>query len=185
MSRRPAPLPDHLRGRAFGLGEAAGVSDKRLRAADLWAPAYGVRLPAGVDDLRAQLRARLCRLPEGAVYSHATAALLWKLPLPPRHAREGSVCITTPRGVRARRGKHVIGWQRDLPDSDRSTLDGIPATSLIRTFCDLGDILSSPNSSPSGMCSCRIVAGGCPPRPSPPRSSVAHVDAQGSGWRSR
>mgnify|MGYP004505268973 CR=1 FL=1 len=141
MARPPDPLPSHLQGRAFSV-RGAGVAPKRLRASDVWAPAHGIRMPAGVDDMRAQLRARALRLPDGAVYSHATAALLWGLPLPHRHAWDGSVHITTPRGVRARRGRRVRGHQCDLPVEDVGRLGDIPATSLGRTFCDLADILA-------------------------------------------
>lgn len=139
MARRPDPLPCALQGRAFSV-RGAGVPRKRLRASDLWAPAHGVRLPAGVD-MRAQLAARALRLPPGAALSHATAALMWRLPLPPVHHWNGSVHITTPPGVRARRGKGVTGYQRELPAGDVGAFGEIPATSLTRTFCDLADIL--------------------------------------------
>jgi len=92
--------------------------------------------------MAAQLRARLCRLPEGATFSHATAALLWGLPLPLRLSWDGSVHITTPPGTRARRGRGVTGYQRNLPPTDQVRLGDVPCTGLIRTFCDLAEVLT-------------------------------------------
>ncbi|KQZ11979.1 hypothetical protein ASD19_01610 [Microbacterium sp. Root53] len=142
MPRSPKPLPERLRGRAFRRDEAAEVSDARLRRGDLWSPARGVRLPVARDGADDILRARALLIPEGGAYSHTSAAHLHRIPLP--HDRDGVavVHVTTPRGTRARRGRGVVGHQRRLVPDDVVVLHGAPCTRLLRTFCDLADVLT-------------------------------------------
>ncbi|WP_203138055.1 hypothetical protein [Microbacterium sp. JZ31] len=137
-----APLPDHLRGQAFRVADC-GLSARRRRGTDLRRPAYGTRLPAEVTDLASDLRARALMLPEGAVYSHVTVALLTKVPLPLRLAEAPAIHVTTPFGTRARRGRGVVGHQRQLAPEDRMTWSDVRCTSRGRMFCDLADLLST------------------------------------------
>jgi hypothetical protein len=71
---------------------------------------------------------------ERAVLSHGDAAALWDL-LPPKGSR---VHVTTPRGLRARRGI-VLHQVRSLHPEDRTVRDGIPVTSLARTLLDVAE----------------------------------------------
>ncbi|GAA3900356.1 hypothetical protein GCM10022382_04190 [Microbacterium invictum] len=104
MARRPRPLPDAL-GDAFSVEQArvAGVSSGRLRGSDLLRPFRGTRMrPICVDDdtsdddvspmmreanaLQAEIGRRAQALatvaPPAWVFTHATAAVLWGLPMP-------------------------------------------------------------------------------------------------------
>lgn len=141
MSRRPAPLPEPLRGRAFRSDEASGLPAGRLRRSDLWSPARGIRMPAELTEPLDILRARQLLIPEGGAYSHTTAARVLGGPVP--HDRDGvaTVHITTPPHIRRRRGKAVIGHSRPLAASDVAVVHGVRCTRLFRTFCDLADVL--------------------------------------------
>lgn len=77
--RRAAPLPPELSGRPFTVREALalGVTPKRLRSADVWAPFRGVRVPVALGwDARLRARAGLLVCPPGTsvVGLHAVAA---------------------------------------------------------------------------------------------------------------
>ncbi|MER7797392.1 hypothetical protein [Microbacterium sp. NPDC096154] len=143
MPRAATPLPESLRDRAFRRDEAREVSTGRLRGADLWAPARGLRLPAGRTRPEDILGARALLLPDGAAYSHTTAAHLLGVPMPYTDDGVGTIHITTPRGTRARRGKGVVGHQRVLEPHDIAIVRGVPCTRLFRTFCDLADVLTT------------------------------------------
>jgi very-short-patch-repair endonuclease len=72
---------------------------------------------------------------EGAVISHGSAAVLWRLPW-----RQGArIDVTVPgRGARSRRRLVVVHRAR-LDPSEATTIDGIPVTSPSRTLIDLAD----------------------------------------------
>ncbi|WP_345750961.1 hypothetical protein [Microbacterium rhizophilus] len=89
-----------------------------------------------------ELRARALMLPSGTVYSHGTAGLLMKIPLPRRLKEGADIHLTSPVGTRARRGRGVIGHQRGLAAEDVMTWSGVRCTSRGRTFCDLADLLT-------------------------------------------
>lgn len=100
VSRSPEELPRELKAGPFKLaqGRAAGLGVKRMRGRDLNRPVRGVRRaagdelddPVGSDDrwatadarLRARCAAVELAVPDGAFFSHLTAARLWPLPLP-------------------------------------------------------------------------------------------------------
>ena len=71
-----------------------------------------------------------------AVLSHTTAGALWGVTKP-----ETAIEVTTPRKLRPRAGL-VAHRTRRLDPADRTTIDGIPVTSLHRTLVDLADLLS-------------------------------------------
>lgn len=139
MSRRPTPLPPQLRGRAFRVDEAIELSSKRLRSQDLWAPIRGVRVPDNQRTVSDICRAIELTLPPGSAFSHSTAARLWGLPLPLSVGDE--VHITTPLGIRARRGPRIVGHQRPLPSGSIANDRSPTVTTLARTFCDMSEIL--------------------------------------------
>lgn len=112
----------------------------RLRARDLRAPIRGIRMPATATTLEQTCAAIALALPASAVFSHDTAAALWGLPLP--SCADTRLHITTPTGVRARRGPNIIGHQRALGAVDVSSVGGIRVTSPGRTFVDLADRLT-------------------------------------------
>ena len=73
-----------------------------------------------------------------AVLSHETAAALWGLTKP-----QQPVAVTTPRKLGPRAGI-VVHRTRTMAPIDRTTIDGIPVTSLHRTLVDLAEVLSEP-----------------------------------------
>jgi hypothetical protein len=87
-------------------GRAAGLTPGRLRGPTLDRPFHGVRTV----------------LPSGAVFSHATAARLWRMPLPRTVGDE--LHVTVPQGTATRR-PGVVGWTRGEPLGPVE-LDGIP-----------------------------------------------------------
>lgn len=122
MPRSPSRLPATL-GDVFSVAsaKAAGVTDSRLRAPDLWAPYPGVcvRVSAvtalAADDDRSAvardatyrrdhllLRARAYaeRMPPGTLFGHVTAAVIWGMPLPLRALRGEWDPVTATHGSR-------------------------------------------------------------------------------------
>lgn len=144
MSRRPTPLPEAVRGRAFLRREVPELSGGRLCRADLWRPAHGVRLPAGRTEPIDVLRARELLLPAGAANSHTTAAFVLGMPLPIANDGVAEIHVTTPSGTRARRGRGVVGHQRRLAPDEVATVDGVTVTRIFRTLCDLPDVVDFP-----------------------------------------
>lgn len=141
MSRvKPAPLPDVLAGGAFRTADAraAGVPPQRLRRSDVSQVTQGVwaarSLRPGVDALGAVALA----LPDGAAFSHLTAARLHGLWLPETAAGSTSVEVTTPQRTQIRRP----GWiaHRGIESRRLVTVAGLPVTSLEDTWCDLGSL---------------------------------------------
>jgi hypothetical protein len=136
--------------RAFTVAEATahGVTAKRLRAHDLTTPFHGIRLRAGWDVglppamvLEERCRALLQKLPPEAAFSHLTAAMLHRLPLPPQ-LRDAPLHVTVPRGRRVPHRRGVLGHQADLSPRDVDARFGFHVTTPERTWCDLGAILS-------------------------------------------
>jgi very-short-patch-repair endonuclease len=74
-----------------------------------------------------------------ALLSHLSAGALWDA-MPIRGSR---IHVTAVRGLRARRGI-VLHQVRRLHPDDVTVLDGIPVTSLARTFLDLAEVLPPP-----------------------------------------
>ncbi|QJU53933.1 hypothetical protein SCB71_12095 [Herbiconiux sp. KACC 21604] len=82
---RSVPLPHALAGGPFTLASGAGqgLSEKRMRGADLAKPFSGVRTtPEDGFTLLGRCAAYALLMPEGHVFSHSTAARLWGMPLP-------------------------------------------------------------------------------------------------------
>ena len=146
MSRTPAPLPAALVGRIFTVehADAFGVSRSRTRAADLAAPFRGVRAPAIELPHVARCTAALQRRPGATAVSHRSAALLHELPLPHRLLRDSRIDLVVPQGMRAPRARGIRGHQMNVRPEDIVVIGGVRATSALRTFCDLGAVLTLP-----------------------------------------
>lgn len=138
MGRHPTPLPPEIHGQAF-LAVSDDLAYHRTRAADLWAPTRGVRLPRERTDAESRCHAHTLTLPPEAVFSHTTAAVLWGLPLP--SSMRDDIHITMPLGTRAPRRRATVGHQSVLASSDVRVVRGIRVTSPVRTFLDLADAL--------------------------------------------
>jgi hypothetical protein len=85
-----------------------------------------------------RLHAAVLSCGPGAVLSHRSAAHLWNV-LPTARARPD---VTTLRGRCADRMGINVHRVRRLHPHDLGTIDGIPVTSLARTFLDLAEVVS-------------------------------------------
>ncbi|WP_082369442.1 endonuclease domain-containing protein [Arthrobacter sp. ERGS1:01] len=142
--KHPDPLPPHLAGRPFTLDEsrAAAIPRSRTRAADLWNPSRGIRVPKGADvDLVDRCRP-YTELTGSGVGSHLTAARIHGLYLPHWCADRQSLELTTTGGRAEPRRKNVIGHRLHLAPEDVVRIRGVPVTSIQRTLLDLAQLLA-------------------------------------------
>lgn len=146
MPRTPAPLPARLVGRVFAVehADAFGVSRSRIRARDLTSPFHGVRAPNIDLPHVARCVAALQRRPDAAAVSHVSAAILHSFPLPLRLIDGHGIDLVVPTGMRAPEGNGIRGHQQDLRPGDVVSAFGVRVTSALRTFCDLGALLTLP-----------------------------------------
>lgn len=124
------------RTQAMGLGASSSLVDRRLTAG-LWvAEANGVYgLPGAVHTWHRRLMVAHLDLGHASVVSHRAAAALLTLPA----ARRGAPELTVPRGSGrpARWRVHEI----DVAPADRTRVEGIPVTTVVRTVLDLAPLL--------------------------------------------
>lgn len=141
MTRR-APLAPHLDGSAFRVRdrEFHDASRGRLRAADVQRPFTAVR-SIGLDlaDPVGRCFAYEPLLRPGEAFTHASAAALWRLPLPDE---PDTVHVLAPPGVARARGRGVAGHAASV------TLpvvlhDGLPVVAPAYVWCQLANTLST------------------------------------------
>jgi hypothetical protein len=136
-------LPPGFANRAFTVAEAqaAGLSAKRRRSRDIEHPFWGVCVAAGSGHgLNDRCRALQERMPAGAFFSHATAALLYGMPLPRDLEADPRVHVSVVEGDRALRGAGVIGHSA-VGSSGVQLLVGIPVLEPISAWCQLASVL--------------------------------------------
>lgn len=142
MPRR-APLPDELVGRSFTLRSAleSEVPRSRTRAKDLITPSREIRVPRDVlQPVLSRCRPFVELLP-GSFVSHTTAASIHGIQLPP-WTGNNMVHLSRGRADAAPRRRGIIGHRLDIVESDLTEMDGVPVTSVARTWLDLGTILT-------------------------------------------
>lgn len=138
-------LPPELRAAPFSVASALarGVGAGRLRGPDLERPFWGTRNASGTaTSLMEQARTYSVRMPVDGFFSHLTAAALWGIPLPPRRAARTALDVAVPYGGVVPAGAGVVGHRLQIAECDVETSQGIRITSLARTWCDLGALLS-------------------------------------------
>lgn len=108
------------------------------------APFWGIRTDDEPDGLTDRCRAILPRLPEGAYFSHQTAARLLELPLPPRH-RTDELRVSVNRGHRAVDAASIVGHEIRVAGGDVQDLRGLPVATPRRVFRDLAATLALPD----------------------------------------
>jgi len=144
MTRRNE-LPQELAGGPFDVRDALklGVKATRLGGKDLLRPYRGVRVPAAsAADLRSRCHAYQCRMPPHQVFSHVTAALLYGIPLPWRLQTDPRLHVLVHEVRCSPRMAGVVGHQsQDSPASGR-LIDGLPVTSPVSTWMQLGAVLT-------------------------------------------
>src|SRR5215207_5217936 len=111
--RRPSELPWALRGvSSFTRAEATrrGVHWRRLAARDLERPFHGVRRSAAsAATVRDVAESYARRMPQRQVFSHATAARLWGIPLPTAVERRTELHVSVPAGSACPASRGVAG----------------------------------------------------------------------------
>jgi len=125
VSRRQL-LDAGLGRRAIGRRVEAG----RLRCLHRCVYAFGYQRLGS----RGEWMAAVLACGEGAVLSHRSAAALWGLRRPP----SGSVDVSAARG---RRRQGITIHEGSIVDSERTTVVGIPVTSVARTLFDLAEVV--------------------------------------------
>lgn len=141
-TRKPLPLPlSETPFRALD-AERLGVPLSRLRASDLHRGVHGVRstiTPATTADLCRLFRERM---PSTAFISHVTAAKLHGIPLPFRLKQDERTHISVPAPARAPHANGVLGHMLQIESHELTVHEGLSVTTLIRTWLDLGTMLS-------------------------------------------
>ncbi len=113
------------------------------RRAGLRIPTRGVRLPRGEDSWWDEVGAFSLILPAGGAFSHATAAQIHGLPLPPSNLDATPLHVTVPRGV-ARGSRGGVAWHASQIVGAVTTVRTLPVTDAGRTWLDLGQFLPLP-----------------------------------------
>lgn len=151
MPLRPSPLPTHLADRAFSTQQAraAGLTQGRLRGRDLERPFHGVRRRAveTTPDTTAlrrspveDARAATLVLPGDAAFSHCTAALLHRLPLPRSHEHQQPLHVMRPTG-RNPVDRPQVTPHRGLQARRVATVQGLRVVAPADTWVDLAPLL--------------------------------------------
>jgi very-short-patch-repair endonuclease len=139
------PLPSALQGEAFTVaqGRSIGLGQTRLRGRDLAKPFRGIRVQsasrqAGTPDqeLLDRCAALLVAIPEGAFFSHVTAARLWPLPLPQSSAA-APIHVSVPAPGRPPRRVAVAGHLVKDPLVGVVRRHGLPLVDPETLFCQL------------------------------------------------
>ncbi|TQL40425.1 hypothetical protein FB562_2634 [Homoserinimonas aerilata] len=142
MPRR-VPLPSCLTGHAFRVGDpiASGLSARRLRGRDVDRPFAGVRA-VGLDlrILENRCRAYAARMPPGQFFSHITAALLYRIPLPWRLEQDSRIHVSVRDGGIRPRARGVIGHRLSATTVPRM-LGELPVADPVSTWCHLASVL--------------------------------------------
>lgn len=103
------------------------------------APSRGIRCLPVESSYLDLLHALTLVLPDGAAYSHDTAAILLGLPIDhPMTAH-----VTVPRGA-LRRSRKAITWHSGDISAATIEVQGLPCTDPLRTWLDLGGSLALP-----------------------------------------
>jgi hypothetical protein len=161
---RAHPLPPSLPPRfSVTQARAAGVTPARLRSSDLDAPFRGVRSTAAAvaadsydrsgaprgegERAHIELARRYCaRMSPDEFFSHATAAMIWGIPLPPGLIRDSRLDVAVAWPQRQRRAKGVRGHQvvASATRVVRDPLTGLRVTDPATSWAMLGALLRDP-----------------------------------------
>ncbi|MDF9278032.1 hypothetical protein P4U43_09550 [Arthrobacter sp. EH-1B-1] len=111
----------------------------RLRAKDLTAPTRGIREAVGQNaDVLSRAEAFI-QLNPGSCVSHVSAARLHGIAVPGQH--EDVLHLARPARGSLTRRNGVVSHRLALRAEDTVIINGLPVTSVFRTFVDLGTLL--------------------------------------------
>jgi hypothetical protein len=120
-----------------------GLAPSRLRGADLEKPFHGVRAAEGsLGDLRALCHAYSLRAGDDEFFSHATAARLWRIPLPTRLEARRALDVSVFAPSHPPQAAGVIGHRiaRTVP---LRRVGGLLVAPPVETWLQLGSLLSA------------------------------------------
>lgn len=137
-------LPGALTDVAFTVARARslGVGDGRLRGSDLERPFRGVRV-SGLDltDVGERCRALATVLARWCVFSHETAARLWRMPLPAEAGGGARLDVLSLGGRDAMRMKGVSGRSTAI-GLDVTKTARVPVAAAADVWCQLAGLRS-------------------------------------------
>jgi very-short-patch-repair endonuclease len=81
-------------------------------------------------------------MPDTAFFSHSTAAKLHGIPLPSRLAQNDPIHVSVPAPSRAPHAARVMGHMLQVESQDVTEIAGLRVTTPVRTWLDLGTMLS-------------------------------------------
>ncbi|ALE04306.1 hypothetical protein AL755_00945 (plasmid) [Arthrobacter sp. ERGS1:01] len=137
-------LPQFLRGRSFTLAEsdACGVPRRQTTGTGMHTPSRGIRVPWDVAQALPELIRPVLEVTPDGVVSHATAALLWGIPLPPGLAGDFGIHVSREASAKSPRRNGVCGHRTKICPGDIRWLHGLAVTSPLRTWLDLAAVLT-------------------------------------------
>lgn len=100
------------------------------------APFWGLRADTVAEDVGQRARQFLPRL-GSAFYSHATAARIWGIPLPPWLEAEDGLHVSFASGHRAPAAAGLLGHELTVAEHEVTRWSGVPLTTPSRTWRDL------------------------------------------------
>lgn len=135
-------LTDALMQRPFTLadGRAAHLSRDRLLGTDLLRPTRSVRSAVPLSTVAQRAWAFNLAMPTDIVYSHLTAARLWRLWLPTEETDSEPLHVMRTNKQNRIRRSGVVGY-RGLENRRVEQCRGMPVTSLPDTWLDLATLL--------------------------------------------
>ncbi|HEY5221489.1 MAG TPA: hypothetical protein VIJ18_00340 [Microbacteriaceae bacterium] len=145
--REPRPLPVPPDSLSFSVSDAvdAGISLRRLRGADLQHPYWGVRTPDHRElSIFQRCAAFGLRMPPGAFFSHATAAIAQRVPLPLRLEEDVTLDVGTMHTRRPVDAVGVRGHRMQIAPTEVMNWVGLQVTRPERTWFDLAALLTLP-----------------------------------------
>lgn len=139
--KRPHPLPSPLDLRPFTVRESTAreIPYSRLRAKDLIAPSRGIREAVGQNDTVLSRAEAYIQLNPGSCVSHVSAAKIHGIAVPSKY--EDVLHLARPARGSLTRRNGVVSHRLALRPQDIVIINGLPVTSVFRTFVDLGTLL--------------------------------------------
>lgn len=145
MPRPLRTLPPSLNGTAFLTTDerVRHLGVKRLRAADVDRPYRGVRsLGLDLETTLGRCRAYEPQLRRGQVFSHVTAALIYRMPLPRALEADPVLHVSVPDDQNRPRARGVHGHRLRRCDFAAREHGGLPVSDVVSTWCQLASVLS-------------------------------------------
>lgn len=120
------------------MAREAGITDRQLRHPAVERLSRDTYLPRALaGELLQRLAAIMLTAPEGAVLSHATAAVLWGIQIPLQPAGDRRVDLVVPRASRAESRRDRRVHRIPLDDDEVTRIGAFPVTVRARTWRDL------------------------------------------------